>query len=500
MLDRVINNRQAVKEKAGASSLALIVRNSVAILGARLTEVACGFISISLIARYLGVELFGLYGYVTSIIAILTVLSYFGIQRIIIREIAKDKSCVNKCMGAGIILRVILSIATLGIIYLASMLLDLEPEAITALLVFGLSEIIMSFISLFVSVFTALEKMHYDTLFTAVSRAINLALIGMVVYFDLGFSALFTVYLIGNLFSLGLALMFTFSRLGWPEFKIDFSFWKFLLRESLPLMLATSISKTFFRVDVFLLKFFKTLSDVSMFYGPHFLIIRLQVIPVTLSTVLFPSLARLAKHSPESLSNVFERAFKILISISLPLTLTAMVLADDFIVLYFGQDFAKAAIVFKILIWTINFMFLECLMVFLLISINKQWFPVYSNTVTLIVNIVLDVILIPKYGYVGASVATLIAYGARTFMTYYFVSTNISFAPLHKIIVRPILSALVMGAVIVLGSKFGSLYIGLVVSLPSYFAVLWLSNNYSTKDRISFNKTDKGINLKNTEM
>lgn len=480
------------------SSLAVIARNSVAVLGARGIEVACGFISISLIARYLGVELFGLYGYITSIIAILTVLSYFGIQRIIIREIAKDKSCVNKCMGAGIIIRVILSIATVGAIYLATLLLDLEPKAITALLVFGLSEIIMSFISLFVSVFTALEKMQYDTLFTAVSRAINLALIGLVVYFDLGFTALFTVYLIGNLFSLGLALIFTFSRLGWPKFEIDFSFWKFLLKESFPLMLATSISATFFRVDVFLLKFFKTLSDVSMFYGPHFLIIRLQVIPVTLSTVLFPSLARVAGHSPKRLSSVFERAFGILVSISLPLTLVAMMLADDFIVFYFGQEFAKAAIVFKILIWIINFMFIECLMGFLLISINKQWFPVYSNAVTLIVNIVLDVILIPRYGYVGASVATLIAYGIRTSMTYYFVSTSIDFAPLHKIILRPVSSALVMGGVIVLGIKFGSLYLGLAVSLIFYFATLWISNSYSTKNEMVPNKNDKGINLKNT--
>lgn len=434
------------------------------------------------------VNLYGLYGYITSIIAVLIPLSYFGIQRVIIREIAKNKALTNVYMGAGLVLRGLLSIGFLGCVYFITQLVEFEHRAVVALYVFGVSEILLSFVSLMTSIFTAIEKMHYDTIFTAFSRILNLALIGLVVTFDLGFNGLFGAFLVGNLVSLGLVFKFTVDRIGWPEFEFSSSVFKFILKESFPVMLATFLSQAFFRVDIFVLKFFKSFSEVALFFGPHSLVLRLQVIPLTISIALFPSLSRIAEQSTESLSNVSEKALKILISISLPISAIAMVLADDFIVFFFGQGFAEAAIVFKILIWTINFMFVECLFGFILVSIGKQWFSVYSHFITLIINLVLDLILIPSYGIIGASVATLIAYGIRTTITYYFVSVRIRSISLRRIIFKPVLATIIAVGIFLWGSKVGSLYFSIAVALLFYFVTLWLSKSFSVKEIMALRK------------
>lgn len=483
-----MDKNQALGQENRLTPLAVIAKNSLAVLAARVIEVVCALIVVALIARYLGVDLYGLYGYITSIIAIVIVFSYFGMQRIIIREIAKDKTLIRKYLGAGIILRGILSLGTLGFIFLVTQFIDLDPKSVAALYIFGLSEIPASFISLLTSIFTAIEKMGYETLFTAISRILNLLLISLAITFDMGFTGLFMALLIGNLISLGLVIKFTVARIGWPEFELNPRLWKFILKESFPLMLTSFLAKTLFRVDVFVLKFFKSLSDVSLFFGPHSIILRLRIIPLTLSIALFPSLSRIAEHSEESLINVFEKALKILISISIPMSIIAVALADDLIILCLGKAFAEAAIVFKILIWTINFMFVECLMGFVLLSLSKQWFTTLSHAITLLVNLVLDIILIPKYGFIGASVATLIAYGLRTTISYIFVSINTRFLVLHKIVLKPFLAALLMGGVLLWGSKADNLYFSCVIASLLYVVVLWRSKNFSLEEIAAFKR------------
>jgi O-antigen/teichoic acid export membrane protein len=316
----------------------------------------------ALIARYLDVKLYGLYAYITSIIAVVIPFTYFGMQRILIREIARDRAGVGRYLGTAIIGRTIFSAFLLAGVFAFTVYAGFDRMSMQATLVFTVSEIILSYVSLFISVYTAVEKMDADTILTAFSRVFNLALLLAVIFFDLGFVSLFTTMALSSALTLVVAALMTSRGIGRPDYAYDAALLKYFFRESYPLVIVGFLTAALFRVDVFVLKYFRGVEEISLFFAPHSIITRLQVVPLALTTAIFPALARLADTSREEFAALYGKTAKFLFAVSLPLTILAHIYAREFVVLFFGPRFAEAGPAFQIMIWSVNIMFLECLL------------------------------------------------------------------------------------------------------------------------------------------
>src|SRR3990167_5432397 len=90
------------KETIGA---ARVVKNSFFILAARGIQILSSFFILVAVAKYLTVQGYGDYSFVTALVSSVMALTYFGIQRIIIREISRDRTKARQYLGSAILMR-----------------------------------------------------------------------------------------------------------------------------------------------------------------------------------------------------------------------------------------------------------------------------------------------------------------------------------------------------------------------------------------------------------
>ena len=117
---------------------------------------------------------------------------------------------------------------------------------------------------------------------------------------------------------------------------------------------------------------------------------------------------------------------------------------ERIITIFYGKDFLSSSPALCVLIWAEVFVFMGVVNNSILISANKQKIdPIFTGTSAL-VNIILNLILIPKYSYTGAAVASLIAYSAGPILGYFIPATRIYSRCMLYYSLKPILASLIM--------------------------------------------------------
>jgi len=151
------------------------------------------------------------------------------------------------------------------------------------------------------------------------------------------------------------------------------------------------------------------------------------------------------KTSRGKLEQSYRLSFKYLLIITLPIAIVVSVLSDKIIMMIYDAEFAGSAIALKILIWGLVFASGNAIFRNFLTAIGKQKLGTYITTLCAFGNITLNLILIPRMSYTGASIASVVTAFLAFIMGFYFVSKNFKLIPLHRIFIKPVFCGLIMG-------------------------------------------------------
>jgi len=209
----------------------------------------------------------------------------------------------------------------------------------------------------------------------------------------------------------------------------------------------------------------------------------LLFLPSALTSTLMPVMASQFERSKDKLEYTYNLGTKYIFMSMLPITIGGFLLSDEIINFIYKQDFMGSCFVFKILIATIIFNSLNCIQTALLVSANKQQLNNLSVTVSAVLNIVLNLLLIPKYSYTGAGVATLISVICLYLLGFYFIYNSFAIQPLNYELVKSILASIGMG---ILVTKINLHLVYLVLFGGVAYVILIFTLN-------GFNKTDTEI-------
>jgi len=409
---------QTGKEQTSTSVVSKITRNAVFLLLSRTTEIVFAVITISLLARYLGVNDYGDYSFVMAFVAIIITAASFGIDFIMTREIAKNKDKASSLVVSAIVVR---SITFVIIILLISGFLFFTgyPSRIAfAIIIALLFENIRLLLFVFISVFRAFEKMSYEVILTIITQSISFGLTLFVIICNLGFIAIFIAsgisYIVGAFLSLGIIYKRFFKLRAEKIFLSVIS----LIKESYTLAVGIIVKLVYINIDVLLLKAMKSSADVALFQAPHKLFLSLNFLPSSIVMAAFPAFSRFSRDSSDSLMKIYEMLLKIVLLIMIPITVFCFSMSEPIIKAIFSTGFIEAHIPFKIIMLTLPFVSMDFLLSFVLVSIGEQRIVMWNGIFCLIFNVLLDLLLIPKFSYNGAAVATLCAY----FLSFLFVS------------------------------------------------------------------------------
>ena len=391
------------------SQVKTIFKNMSWLMISQIIASICGFIWTILIARYLGVNEYGILGFAISFTGILNIITDLGVSTHIVRHVATDNDSAPKYMGNAIPLKGLFSIGTLAITLIILILMKSDKLTIIITLLFTFEMIFKSFISLLNGGFLAFEKGKYQGIENSLLNTLLLIFILISIYADLGIYGITISYVLSNLIALVYAYYAFRTNITKPKFELDRSFCKTITLLAIPFALTSFLSTVYFSIDVVMLTNIVGNYATGIYNASYKLISILTLFYSIYLAVVFPLMSKLFKNDKQLLIISFEKSLKYLTMIIIPIALGTTFYSLDVIHLIYGHEYDAGFSVLQILIWTVPFLFISGACNTLLYSSHKEKSVTKIYIIAAIFNIVLNLIMIPSLSYNGAAITTVLS-------------------------------------------------------------------------------------------
>jgi len=458
-----------------------VAKNTIALYSADIITSILSIILSIAIARQLGDVVFGKYSFAVYFVTLCTQFADLGYTTLSLREVARDKSLGTKYVSNNLSIRTILSLIIFVIIVIVINLLRYPADTTSSVYLFGVCYLVISLSEIFNSIFHAYQKMEYNSIISSFVFVLRAILCLILLYLGYGLIEIALIFAYTAILMFLLEMIVCEKKLVKIKFELDFTFLKTTIKQALPFTLVSAFGFIYVRIDVVMLSLMRGDAVVGWYNAATTLTYGLRTIPHFFMASLLPLLSYYFVAKPDALKSAFEKSFKYLFTLALPISIGTVLLADKIILLLYGEQFRNSIVALQILGWDIFLIFLYSNLSFILISINKQKRMAIIAGITALLNIVLNLFLIPWLSYVGAALSTLIAEGFL-FIAYFYVATRqFHTLPLHKIIFKPIFSGIIMGLFIYVFHEV-NLFILIIAGCLLYFGVFYLLKGFSQED------------------
>ena len=380
------------------------------------------------IAKYLGPTSFGDLSFAIALVAITGAIGALGLDTFIIREIIHNPSQKEEILGTSLWLRLgtnALLIPITILVYLVNHYFSSQPGTTLTSLV-----ALLAFTSLFKS-FNVIDAyfqsqvqskhvVHVQNICLIISALIKIGILLLKLPLLYIVLALFFDALI-----LAIGLIIVYQSKAGNIFR-----WKFnkkraisLLNQSYPLILSAVMVSIYMKIDIVMLKTVGS-KAVGIYAAAANISEAWYFIPVAIVTSVFPALINARKTDLERYHKRLKNLYDLLVYISLPVAIFISFFANDITNLIYADKFDGAGIMLSIHIWSGIFVFLGSASSQYLIAEGYIKISFYRTALGAIVNVLLNLWLIPLYAGIGASIATLIACFVSAFLILFIPKTR----------------------------------------------------------------------------
>ncbi|MBT6049030.1 MAG: flippase, partial [Candidatus Scalindua sp.] len=294
------------------------------------------------IARKLGDEDFGKLTFAYSFVGICFIVTDFGLSTILIRNVSRQKELTREYVGNILVLKIVLSFICISVIGIFILLTDYPADVITLLVIFGCVMFFKALIDFFCTVLNAHERMDLEAFLKGTNHILLFVSGIAILSVGYGLLGLANVFLVAFSFSsiIGFCIVDVCIEKIRPSF--DLKFWRYILKESLPLALSVIFTVIYFKIDVVMLSIIRgSDSEIGWYSAAMRLIELMGIVPALIVSALFPIVSSLYKESIDSLKGVYRTSFRYLIMIALPIAVGTMLLSEHLIDTIYGEEYVK---------------------------------------------------------------------------------------------------------------------------------------------------------------
>ena len=400
-----------------------------------------------LLMRGLGVEGYGVYGYVLTLVGLCSFGASLGMERLLKREIARHPEKLARLVATGLATTACLAVLTACVIVGAAWGLDGRSEVVLAATLGAVALGLQACMQVVESAFHGLRTMKPAVRAQIAGKLTLLVVTAALIWGGAGVAAVFGAQILDAAIALGGMGWLARKRLDLSGFGTSPSEMKGLAREAVPFGLNLLFGSIYLSVDVLLLAQLKGDADVGIYRGAVMLITLFPVIANTLTTGLYPKMAR-HLGDPVAAGAELRFASRVLLAISVPAAVGGILVAEDLMVFVGGEAFAVSAASFMVLAPLLPLRFLNNATAMTLSSLNRQAARTRGVAVAAVVNLVANLLVIPTWGAVGAAATTL---GTEVVLTFWFrwhARGLVQDVDLLPSIARVCVPAAIMGAVV----------------------------------------------------
>jgi O-antigen/teichoic acid export membrane protein len=385
-------------------------KNAVSLMTVSLIDKLAGVLLFAIIARELSQVEFGMYSLVVTLFLLGGLLANFGLEYVIIRDVAKDRERARAMFNNCLLITLFFSGIAWPLIVGLAFLLNYPPEVITLVGFAGAMLIFMGLGQTAAAVLKAFERMEIFALIGSLKSVLGLVLGALALWLGGSVVALVVVLMITECLKAG-ALTWIVHRYFAPLVReYDKQTLLNIVKQAIPFALLMVYGILIRRVDLLLMGWLRPLDEVAIYGVAAKIADALSLLSTSMVGALFPAFSAKLASSRQEVWRLYNDSIGVFAILGFGAALAMLALAEPAILLVSGPKYLIGAVALRWLGWAFLFNVLSGPVGIVLLAAEDQMKQLMVMCAVVISsNIVLNVWLIPLYSYNGAAIAMFVS-------------------------------------------------------------------------------------------
>jgi O-antigen/teichoic acid export membrane protein len=424
----------------------IIAKNTVFVTLGNLALKGLNFIFAVYVIRSLGDARFGQYATVLAFVGLFQIFAELGVSQYVRREIARDRTKTQSFVWNLLVIRLLLAFFGVAAITGGAYLIGYPQELVLGIFIYTVGFILSAVDMPLDTVLWANERMDYLTAMNVLSQITFIIFGALFLFSGLSFVWLIIASLISILPRIAIAV-WAVSRHGYLKWKLEINprLWPILIRAGIPFGLISLALTIDYSVDTLMLEHFVEYDEVGWYNVSYSLTRSLLFFFSGFSMAMVPSLSRTYVEDRVSVERWYYRSVKFIIMSSIPIAVGGMLVAFPLIRFLYTEQFDPSAVALRIIIWDLPFLMFAsfCGNMTTVVAEEKSAARVYG--LSAVANVILNLILIPRFGFLGAAATTVATDIVISIQFYFLLKRKLKLPDIKPALLRVTAASAVMG-------------------------------------------------------
>jgi O-antigen/teichoic acid export membrane protein len=458
-----------------------ILKNTISQLLSGLLGQVLSLIVVVYLARVLGSGNFGKINFAVALISFFAMVANLGLSVLGPREIARHKDQIKDYIYTIVSARWWLSVIGFCVLLVVMFFINKPLETKYLILLYGLGIFPIALLPDWI--FQGVERMEHLILGRLLG---GVCYVGCVLWYVIGPNQILLIpcfQFIGTLITVIVLYWILLKNVDMSKSSTGQLSRIKLVKQALPIGLTGMMSMIIYYFDTVILGFTNPDQEVGNYSAAYKIILFLITLITAYHDSIFPIISIYFQKEFNSFETLQRYTTRFMIILAIPMGVGGTILAEKLIVFVYGRAYSQATISFQILIWACALIFVNTAYSRGLFASNQENICFRIVSFQAVITVIGDIFLIPPFGLVGASVATLLG-EICSLILYSRVMINIVTIPFYHGVIKPLIASLIMGIFLYLSLD---LTVSLLVleGIAIFITVLYLLKGIST-DEIAY--------------
>lgn len=411
-------------------------KNTSWLFGEKILRMIVGLFVGIWVARYLGPEQFGLFSYAQSFVGLFTAIATLGLDGIVVRELVKDESRRDELMATAFWLKLMGALVVLLILAVAVNFTSNDMHTNVLVFIIASATVFQSFNV--VDMYFQSKVMGKYIVYANVINLLLSSIVKIILILNEAPLIAFAWVILFDSFVLACGFIYFYIRNRHCEQSetihkntvilnkakqsiLALTFNKStavaLLKDSWPLILSGIVVSIYMKIDQVMIMEMMDAEAVGQYAAAVRISEAWYFIPMVIASSLFPAIINAKRQSEELYYARLQKLYDLMVWMAIAIALPMTFLSDWLVNLLYGEQYNQSGSVLMIHIWTGVFVFLGVASGKWFIAENLQMLSFWRTFYGMTINVILNFLLIPKYGVQGAAIATLVSQVVATYLS-----------------------------------------------------------------------------------